>query len=91
MTRNHFNHAASMVKAIADGKWTDEPPFWAESIPDGEVDAGYSRVETVDNYTRAVQTAEAFIMLFTAFNPLFDQTRFLQACGLVDVPKKEKR
>lgn len=40
---------------------------------------------------RAIQTAEAFIILATRFNPLFDRQRFLQACGLVETPKKRSK
>ena len=35
--------------------------------------------------------AEAFILLFRAYNDRFDTTRFLQACGLVEQPAKKGR
>lgn len=82
VTKQHFQQAADMVKAIKAGDWTDQPPSWAETIPEGEVDAGYSRVETVDDYTRAVQSAEFCILLFQAYNPRFNVDTFLRACGL---------
>lgn len=91
MTKRVFTFAAQQVAAILVGQWTHEPPAWAT----GEYDAcTYNpgpRTDTSVDYTRAVQTAEAFILLFKAFNPLFDETRFLQACGLVDAPVKAKR
>jgi hypothetical protein len=80
-SRNEMNHAASMVAAIAAGKWTDEPPSWAEM--DGPSD--------IPNYDRACLTAEAFIIFFQAFNPAFDQQRFLVACGLVEPTAKRRK
>lgn len=82
MTKRVFTFAAGMVAGIVAGSWTDEPPAWADRTKyNGDW----------DSYVRAVQTAEAFIMLFRAFNPLFDEKRFLVACGLVDAPAKGKR
>lgn len=74
----HFIRAAELVAAILHGTWTHEFPPWADaklniSAEDGDTD-----------YTRAVWTAEAFILLFTAYNPRFDSTRFLRACGFTE-------
>src|ERR1035437_6304360 len=76
-----------MAKAILEGHWTNEPPVWCH-------DSSHYRLHTCasTDYTRAVQTAEAFLQLFKEYNPRFDQQRFLVACGLVDAPPvKTKR
>lgn len=72
MTREHFNHAAELVDAIRRGSWTNEPPAFVDA----------DAIQPISNYQRAVQTAEAFIILFRAWNPRFDEQRFLKACGL---------
>ena len=93
--QRHFQHAAAMVKAILEGYWTHALPEWSAYPGKGsdetvEVDtADYGNLSA--NYVRAVWTAEAFIQLFSAYNPLFDQQRFLIACGLVAAPVKPKR
>lgn len=79
-----------MVRAILKGQWTNDPPAWADE------NVYYDMVPVLASssdayYTRAVQTAEAFILLFRAFNPLFDESRFLAACGLVEPAKKGTR
>ena len=81
MTKMHFTRAAELVNNIRQGAWTHEPPAWV----DGERYDGmpYSDIETAD-YTRAVQTAEAFIILFREYNPRFNEQKFLKACGLGD-------
>lgn len=71
MTKQHMTRAAQIVKAIGAGKWTDEEPDWALLLD----------TENPEVY-RAVQTAEAFIILFQACNDRFDVQRFLIACGL---------
>jgi hypothetical protein len=73
MTKKHFDTAAAMVRAIADGHWTTDPPSWANVL----------RCSETDDYSRAVQTAEAFILLFREFNAQFDDRRFLIACKLL--------
>lgn len=70
ITRQHFTRAAEMVRAINEGYWTADPPDWAD--PDC----------SDEEYVRAVQTAEAFILLFSEFNPQFRTEKFLVACGL---------
>ena len=92
MQKRHFQHAADMVKAILDGHWTNELPNWApEQVGEPiEVDTRDSG-NVKPSYVRAVWTAEAFIKLFSEWNPLFDQTRFLIACGLVAAPVKAKK
>lgn len=76
MTGQQFTRAAEIVKQILDGRQVDIP-MWAMPL-----------LSHTNTYAapgvRAVQTAEAFIQLFTAFNDRFDQQRFLQACGLVE-------
>lgn len=74
--------AAEMVDAIRSGQWTSEPPPWADKHAEN-----YS---ALGDYGRAVQTAEAFCILFANANPRFDTNRFLIACGLVDAPVKAK-
>lgn len=87
MTKHHMNYAASIVRAILAGEWTGESPTWASIQwgPEFEIDA-YELGNLDRDYVRAVQTAEAFILLFSAFNPRFDQQRFLVACGLASTP-----
>lgn len=84
ITRPELVHAASMVKAIAAGKWTSDPPEWAERW---DYDDG---ANTVTPIGRAVQTAEAFIIYFIEVDPTFNQTAFLVSCGLLDAPAKLK-
>ena len=86
MTKRYFIRAAEIVNAIREGHWTDDLPPWADDSRDRGV---FSIAAT--SYIRAVQTAEAFIVLATEFNPRFDTNRFLIACGLVDAPVKATR
>ena len=90
MTKKHFEHAAAMVRAILENHWTHEAPSWAITSEAGEADSEYgvydvgvydTDTERNASYTRAVQTAEAFVKLFAEFNPRFDTARFLRACG----------
>ena len=81
MTRQHFTAMAKIVHAIAEGTWTNQPPDWA----------GGFDIDNTTAITRAVQTAEAFIILAQRFNPLFDRQRFLIACGLVEKPVKARK
>ncbi len=74
MTRVHFSAAASIVRSILNGEWTNDAPDWC----DGRLFPG----ETPSPYVRAVQTAEAFLALAASTNPRFDRDRFLVACGL---------
>ncbi len=82
MTKKHFENAAVNVNAIRKGYWTSEAPRWANAELMARIP---------DDYTRAVQTAEAYIMLFKQFNPRFDQDKFLVACGLAEAPAKRRR
>jgi len=82
----HFTRAAQIVNSIRDEQWTHEAPSWAnEYFPDGRraYDGTPSFDEDTVAYTRAVQTAEAFIAMFQEFNPRFNRDKFLSACGLV--------
>ena len=84
MTKMHFQHAAEIVRAILAGEWTDSAPAWADRKQIGWPGQ-------TEDFVRAVQTAEAFILLFRAYNPRFDEQRFLQACELVDKSAKKRR
>lgn len=83
MTKCVFEAAAEMVQNILKEKWTDDPPAWTKEC--------YAHLDATPGLDRAVFIAEAFIILFSASNPRFDQTRFLVACGLVEKPIKAKR
>jgi hypothetical protein len=84
MQKRHFEHMASIVKAILDGHWIAEfPPYGDESRN------AISWNNSDYAYTRAVWTAEAFIKIAAEHNPRFDQDRFLVACGLVAKPAKK--
>jgi len=78
MTKMHFQHAAGMVKAILQGEWTRDFPVWVCIERVGRTN------HLEDEYEQACIVAEAFILLFRAFNPRFDKQRFLVACGLVE-------
>jgi hypothetical protein len=98
MTKQHFIRAAEQVKAILDGHWTTDLPDWALQhdwmafTPLGRIEVDTENGGNVDvNVLRAIWTAEAYILLFQAYNPRFDVQRFLVACGLVDAPVKKGR
>lgn len=82
LTRPHMNHAANIVNEIRKGNWTMDSPDWSpiEFIALEFDSPGSGNLDV--NLVRAVMTAEAFIVLFRAFNPLFSSERFLKACGL---------
>ena len=62
MTKQHFQAMADIVRAILAGEWTNEHPAWSlETHSD------------ISWYGRAVQTAEAFIVLCERWNPRFDR------------------
>lgn len=82
MTKRHFEAMAEIVHSILVGEWTDDTPVWSDAERIG------CTYHTHSAYERAVQTAEAFIILAQAFNPAFDSTRFLQACGLTSADDK---
>ena len=82
MTKQHFIRAAEIVNNIRQGHWTDDSPAWANPKLTGS---------PIPMYWRAVQTAEAFIALFSEWNPRFNTQRFLVACGLVDAPVKARK
>lgn len=89
ITKRQFIRAAEMVKAIREGAWTHEAPSWVEhgDVYDGNPSFDHATVD----YTRAVQTAEALILLFSENNPRFDRARFLHACGLGPKPVSKRR
>ena len=78
LSRNHFITAAEQVRDIKEGRWTHVAPDWAD---ESRYDCKYALCDFT-NYTRAVQTAEAYMLLFSAYNPRFDKDKFLSACGL---------
>lgn len=83
MTKMHFTRAAEMVKAIVDGDWTMELPNWSDPSIGYRVEVWTECAGNVSaNYVRAVWTAEAFILLFREYNPRFNESKFLKACGL---------
>lgn len=75
-----IRQAAAIVRAILNGAWTNEPPAWADADHYYDVTQYDSCAE--HEYTRAVQTAEAFILLFSQADPTFSETAFLRACHL---------
>jgi hypothetical protein len=76
-----IRHAARMVRSIAAGQWTNAFPYWADANRNNAFESCHSSDDDV-NYTRAVQTAEAFILLFLKFDPTFNDAAFLRACNL---------
>lgn len=80
ITKGSFIQAASMVRDVLQGGWTSAPPPWADKTRYMEGSGLFAQSEC---YTRAVQMAEIFILLFTHANPRFDRDRFLDACGLL--------
>ena len=90
MTKQHFVRAAKLVNHIRQGHWTNDLPAWApRQHTVVEVNDDLGNIDSA--YIRAVWTAEVFINLFVEFNPRFDRTRFLIACGLADKPAKKGR
>ena len=77
MTKQHVAFAAGLVDTIRKGAWTHDAPSWS---PIG------AYLADTRHDIRAIQTAEAFILLFTEHNPRFDRARFLDACGLGSKP-----
>jgi hypothetical protein len=90
MQKRHFEHMATIVKAILDNAWSDDWPSWAVQDSNGNRQQGFV-APGIDSYTRAVLTAEAFIVFACEWDPRFDEQRFLQACGLVEKPSKIRR
>lgn len=91
MTKKHFIAAANLVNSIRQGEWCHTLPDWAPDAVQGQTPIECETEESgnLDTHiVRAVWTAEAFIILARAFNPRFDERRFLVACGLVDKPAK---
>lgn len=82
-SRSDYEFAAGIVSAIRTGGWTPDPPTWADNTrfvtTDMLID---NNIDTA--YTRAVQTAEAFILFFQSGDALFDVRSFLVACGLAE-------
>lgn len=82
MTKQVFIDAAVMVRNVLRGQWTLDAPAWADR--DRYLDNNLALFQAPDLcYTRAVQMAECFILLFSAGNARFDRDKFLKACGLI--------
>ena len=82
ISKQHFIRAADIVNNIRQGNWTSDLPSWS---------IGLRGITEIDDRLRATHTAEAFITLFSEWNPRFDTQRFLVACGLVDAPVKARK
>lgn len=78
MTKKHFVAMAAIVSNVRTGEWTTDAPYWARSYIKAHGDTDRTRT--------ACHIAEAFIVLALANNPRFDESRFLQACGIVPKP-----
>lgn len=76
-------HMASMVRAILAGKWTTDPPDWAPLRAAQAADLLQQMSDTDVALVRAMQTAEAFIILIHAEDSAFDVTSFVRACGFI--------
>lgn len=90
--RLDFNRAASIVRAIRNGDWTMQFPDWAdEDRNTSDVIVFGSETGSDHDYTRAVHTAEAFIIFFQLTQPKFDSHKFLIACGLIERTAKRSK
>lgn len=69
MTRKHFEYAAALVRQTRSAYY-----------PGVEIDVQGSGNVSVSDFV-AEQVAAQFVRLFTAYNPRFDEQRFLRACG----------
>lgn len=83
MTPQDVRRMVQMVRAIRAGKWTDEPPAWSRDI----TATTPLDVDNVASAIRAIQTAEAFILLAHSSDIYFDEMRFLQDCGFLRKPQ----
>jgi hypothetical protein len=84
---NAQGFAASLVRAIMAGRWSHDPPSWCDHDDYDSSNADWDDSGSYD-YTRAVQTAEAFITLFTKLDANFDEAVFLRECGFaLPLPK----
>lgn len=80
MTATDVKAMTAIVRAILRGKWTDELPDWASRSHSG----AYLLQELANNTDaelRAVQTAEAFIVLCDSCRCDLDVPAFLKDCG----------
>lgn len=75
MTATDVKAMTVIVRAILRGKWTDELPDWAPE------DAYRKGLNGGLEELRAVQTAEAFIVLCDSTHYPLNQEAFLKACG----------
>lgn len=78
MTPADTRRMVSIVRAIRAGKWTNELPDWA---PRGLTAISVFSDEDDLNEIRAIQTAEAFVILGLATSATFNSHQFLHDCG----------
>lgn len=96
VSKQHFIRAAAMVRAIRAGEWTAALPQWAPYYPGKVFETIHEQYGNVpSNEIRAIQTAEAFTILFSEGapigNPRFDQACFLHACGFGPKPIAKRK
>ena len=80
MEAQDIRRMVSMVRAIRAGKWTATLPAWTPKDITETLDFA---LDAYDFELRAVQTAEAFILLAHSSRFPFDETKFLQDCGFI--------
>lgn len=78
MTPSDVKAMTAIVRAILRGKWTNELPDWA---PKGLTSIDLEDEDDGSDVLRAVQTAEAFIVLCDSCHCDLDVTAFLKDCG----------
>lgn len=78
MTPADTRRMVSIVRAIRAGKWTNELPDWA---PNTLTSISVFSEDDGANELRAIQTAEAFIILGVATSATFNVAQFLHDCG----------
>ena len=77
MQKRYIERMAFIIKDVLNGG-----DFQLQGVTPG----GFSTA-----HQRASWIAAAFINLAADYNPRFDRTRFLQACGLMEKPAKKGR
>lgn len=78
MTPTDVKAMTAIVRAILRGKWTDELPDWAPEDAEDDYSKGLHGGAPA---LRAVQTAEALIVLCDSCRYPLDQKAFLKQCG----------
>lgn len=94
--RSDFKQAADLVRAILHGGWTFDTPAWAGptmqplDMDEPNIDPAEGGCMDEFTYTRAVWTAEAFIIYFEVTSLAFRPEKFLIECGLKEKPARRK-